>query len=101
MSEARMKKVLEDFQQKAIAFQERTIESCYASNSENVNGFTKCLLKSMDQMEGIDKQISSLMMYAQIRTEKCVQGGKDAEFCTNSASKLIEDKLGEIGRSFS
>lgn len=96
-----MKKVLEDFQQKALSFQERTIEKCFASNSENVNGFTKCVLKAMTQMEDTDKQISGIMMFAQIKAERCMQSGKDAEFCTNSASQLIEEKLGEISRSFS
>lgn len=95
-----MKAVMEDFQKKLVAFQEKRIDYCYSSNSENVGGFTKCVIKTMDELEATDKQISSLMMFAQMKAEKCVQSGKDAEFCTNGATKLIEDKLGEISRGF-
>lgn len=99
MTEAKVKQLLEDFQRKTIAFQERRVEACYSSNSENVNGFTKCILKSIDEMEQMEKKISGLMMFSQLKAEACGKEGKDPEFCLNSAYKYIDQHMNDYSRS--
>ena len=90
---------MENFEKAAVIFQERSTEKCYASNSENVNGFIQCMSKSIEKIEGIQKHIEGTMMYTAIKSAKSDQEGKDKEFTSNATAKIIEQKFNELARS--
>ena len=99
MAESAFKKMMEDFQQKTMSFQEKKIGTCFSANSENVNSFTSCITKNIELMESLEKKIGGIMLFSQLKTENCMKSGKDNDFCMNQSYKFVEEKLKEIGNS--
>ena len=90
---------MENFERALAGFQERSVENCFASNSENVNGFVQCVSKSADKIEEISKIAQGVMIFVGAKAEQCEREGKDKEFIQNSVNKILEQKFNELSRS--
>jgi len=88
----------ENFERALAGFQERSIEKCFASNSENVNGFVQCISKSVDKIEEVSKTANLVMVFVSAKAGQYEKEGKDEGFIESSTSKILEQKYNELSR---
>ena len=85
--------VIENAQEDISQLQSEKAMECFSKNQNSLEDYTNCLNSFSKLAEDEQKRMTPLIIYSQLKANKCIESGSEAGKCWADAAELIKERV--------